>query len=70
MNLYVQYYNPEGFDYRAALPNSNIRIVRFHTQIYRGFQKSRILAFPPRAGKRQFRNGGADRRIRRSAAGV
>ena len=22
MNLYVRYYNPEGFDYRAALPNS------------------------------------------------
>ena len=32
MNLYVQYYNPERFDYRAALPNPNIRIVRFHTQ--------------------------------------
>ena len=25
MNLYVQYYNPERFDYRAALPNPNIR---------------------------------------------
>ena len=33
MNLYVQYYNPERFDYRAALPNPNIRIVRFHTQV-------------------------------------
>ncbi|MFR9251076.1 MAG: hypothetical protein ACLVK4_14785 [Alistipes shahii] len=38
MNLYVQYYNPERFDYRAALPNPNIRIVRFHTQLYRGFR--------------------------------
>lgn len=38
MNLYVQYYNPERFDYRAALPNPNIRIVRFHTQVYRGFR--------------------------------
>ena len=38
MTLYVQYYNPERFDYRAALPNPNIRIVRFHTQVYRGFR--------------------------------
>ena len=38
MNLYVQYYNPERFDYRVALPNPNIRIVRFHTQVYRGFR--------------------------------
>lgn len=37
MNLYVQYYNPEHFDYRAVLPNPLIRIVRFHTQVYRGF---------------------------------
>ena len=31
MTLYVQFYNPEKFDYRAALPNPRIRIVRFHT---------------------------------------
>lgn len=37
MHLYVQYYNPERFDYRAALPNPNIRIIPFHTQVYRGF---------------------------------
>ena len=37
MTLYVQFYNPEKFDYRAALPNPRIRIVRFHTQVYRGF---------------------------------
>lgn len=37
MHLYVQYYNPERFDYRAALPNPLIRIIPFHTQIYRGF---------------------------------
>lgn len=37
MTLYVQYYNPDGFDYRAALPNPLIRIVPFHSQVYRGF---------------------------------
>ena len=40
MNLYVQYYNPERFDYRAALPNANIRIVKFHTQVYSGFRSA------------------------------
>ena len=39
MTLYVQYYNPERFDYRAALPNGRIRIVPFHTQPYRGFRR-------------------------------
>lgn len=48
MNLYVQYYNPEGFDYRAVLPNPLIRIVRFHTQMYTGF---------PRFGRWLFRHG-------------
>ena len=48
MNLYVQYYNPERFDYRAALPNPHIRIIPFHTQMYRGF---RALGF------RLFRHG-------------
>lgn len=38
MHLYVQYYNPEHFDYRAALPNPLIRIIPFHTQLYRGFE--------------------------------
>lgn len=38
MTLYVQYYNPERFDYRAVLPNPLIRIVPFHTQVYRGFR--------------------------------
>lgn len=37
MTLYVQYYNPDRFDYRAALPNPLIRIVPFHSQCYRGF---------------------------------
>ncbi|MDE6046763.1 MAG: hypothetical protein K2G10_05645 [Alistipes sp.] len=43
MTLYVQYYNPDKFDYRAVLPNPLIRIVPFHTQVYRGF---RALEFP------------------------
>ena len=48
MHLYVQYYNPEHFDYRAALPNPHIRIIPFHTQLYRGF---------PRLTFRLFRRG-------------
>lgn len=48
MNLYVQYYNPERFDYCAVLPNPNIRIVPFHTQMYRGFR---------RLGFRLYRHG-------------
>lgn len=45
MHLYVQYYNPERFDYRAALPNPNIRIIPFHTQVYRGFPGLNLRLF-------------------------
>ncbi len=45
MHLYVQYYNPERFDYRAALPNPNIRIIPFHTQVYRGFPSLNLRLF-------------------------
>ena len=45
MTLYVQYYNPEKFDYRAALPNENIRIVPFHTTLYEGFSSVRHWLF-------------------------
>ena len=38
MNLYVQYYNPERFDYRRRLTNPHIRIVPFHTLLYHGFR--------------------------------
>ena len=39
MILYVQYYNPEKFDYAAAIGhNPNIRIVPFHTTLYKGFR--------------------------------
>ena len=71
MNLYVQYYNPERFDYRAALPNPNIRIVRFHTQVYRGFQGRGVLALPPRSGKAaNFGTVVVGVRVRRPAAGL
>lgn len=45
MTLYVQYYNPEKFDYRDALPNDNIRIVPFHTTLYEGFPSVRRWLF-------------------------
>ena len=40
MTLYVQYYNPEHFDYAAAIGNNpNIRIVPFHSTVFHGFRK-------------------------------
>lgn len=45
MTLYVQYYNPDRFDYRAALPNPLIRIVPFHSQIYRGFPRFEFACY-------------------------
>ena len=54
MNLYVQYYNPERFDYRAALPNPRIRIVRFHTQVYRGFRSVEFGLFRRGLGSANF----------------
>lgn len=54
MNLYVQYYNPERFDYRAALPNANIRIVPFHTQVYRGFRSVEFRLFRRGLGSANF----------------
>ncbi len=54
MNLYVQYYNPERFDYRAALPNPHIRIVPFHTQMYRGFRTLEFRLFRRGLGSANF----------------
>ena len=54
MNLYVQYYNPERFDYRAALPNPNIRIVPFHTQMYRGFRRLEFQLYRRGLGSANF----------------
>lgn len=39
MTLYVQFYNPEKFDYAAAVGNNpNIRIVKFHSTVFHGFR--------------------------------
>ncbi|MBO7194546.1 MAG: hypothetical protein J6V27_00705 [Alistipes sp.] len=39
MILYVQHYNPEHFNYSAAIGNNpNIRIVPFHSTVFRGFR--------------------------------
>lgn len=54
MNLYVQYYNPEHFDYRAALPNPHIRIVKFHTQLYTGFRSVEFWLFRHGLGSANF----------------
>ncbi|MBO7331151.1 MAG: hypothetical protein J6U52_05115, partial [Alistipes sp.] len=33
--LYVQFYNPEKFDYATAIGNNpNIRIVKFHSTVF------------------------------------
>lgn len=45
MTLYVQYYNPDRFDYRAALPNPQIRIVPFHSQLYCGFPSLEFFCY-------------------------
>ena len=54
MTLYVQYYNPEHFDYRSALPNPNICIVPFHTQMYRGFRSLEFRLFRRGLGSANF----------------
>ena len=54
MTLYVQYYNPEKFDYRAALPNDNIRIVPFHTTLYEGFSSVRHWLFKRGLGSANY----------------
>lgn len=54
MNLYVQYYNPEHFDYRAHLTNPLIRIVRFHTITYYGFRAVRHWLFNHGLGSGNF----------------
>jgi hypothetical protein len=54
MTIYVQYYNPEKFDYRAALPNDNIRIVPFHTTIYEGFSSVRHWLFKRGLGSANY----------------
>ena len=50
----MQYYNPERFDYRAALPNELIRIVPFHTQSYRGFRRLEFWLYRHGLGSANF----------------
>ena len=54
MTLYVQYYNPERFDYRAALPNPLIRIVPFHTTLFRGLRSLEFRLFRRGLGSANF----------------
>lgn len=54
MHLYVQFYNPEHFDYRAVLPNPLIRIIPFHTQLYNGFPSLRNRLFRRGLGSANF----------------
>ncbi len=54
MTLYVQYYNPEHFDYRAALPNPLIRIVPFHTTMFRGFRSLEFWLYRHGLGSANF----------------
>ena len=54
MTLYVQYYNPERFDYRAVLPNQHIRIVPFHSQLYRGFPSLEFACYDRGWGSGNF----------------
>jgi len=54
MNLYVQYYNPERFDYRSRLSNPLIRIVPFHTCRYRGFRRLEFWLYRHGLGSANF----------------
>ena len=55
MTLYVQYYNPEQFDYRAAVgDNPNIRIVPFHTLVFRGLRSVEFWCYRHGLGSGNF----------------
>ena len=55
MTLYVQYYNPEQFDYRAAVgDNPNIRIVPFHTLVFRGVRSVEFWCYRHGLGSGNF----------------
>ena len=54
MTLYVQFYNPEHFDYQWAVSNPNIRIVPFHTQMYRGFRSLEFWLYRHGLGSANF----------------
>ena len=55
MTLYVQYYNPEHFDYNEAIGhNPNIRIVRFHSIVFRGFRSVEFWCYRHGLGSGNF----------------
>lgn len=55
MTLYVQYYNPEKFDYAAAVShNPNIKIVRFHTLLFHGFRNVEFWCYRHGLGSGNF----------------
>ena len=55
MTLYVQYYNPEKFDYQAAVKsNPNIRIVLFHSIVYHGFRSLEFWCYRRGLGSGNF----------------
>lgn len=55
MTLYVQYYNPEHFDYGKAIGhNPNICIVRFHSIVFRGFRKVEFWCYRRGLGSGNF----------------
>jgi hypothetical protein len=55
MTLYVQYYNPEKFDYAAAIcHNPNIKIVKFHTTLFRGFRNVEFWCYRHGLGSGNF----------------
>ena len=55
MTLYVQYYNPEHFDYATAIGNNpNIRIVPFHSTLFRGFRSVEFWCYRRGLGSGNF----------------
>ena len=55
MTLYVQYYNPEKFDYAAAVGhNPNIRIVPFHSIVYHGLRSLEFWCYRRGLGSGNF----------------
>lgn len=55
MTLYVQYYNPERFDYSSAIGhNPNIRIVKFHSTLFHGFRSVEFWCYRRGLGSGNF----------------
>ena len=55
IKLYVQYYNPEHFDYRSAIGhNPNIEIVPFHSIVFHGFRSVEFWCYRRGLGSGNF----------------